>query len=208
MSRSGRKPGGGGRAISEDEVELWQHATRGLEPVRAKPRVRSAADQAAPAPAPARPPPPHSQGAAKPAPSRPPVPGPPAPAAGRAAPLADFDRRQARRVAAGKLEIEARIDLHGLRQRDARARLVAFLREAHAKGRRMVLVITGKGGEPERGDHLRGALGEAERGVLRRNVPLWLEEPEFRSIVLSFTPAAIRHGGDGALYVQLRKGRR
>jgi len=69
----------------------------------------------------------------------------------------------------------------------------------------MLLVITGKGGEVETRDHLARILGEPERGVLRRSVPQWLEEPEFRAIVLSYTTASVRHGGDGALYVRLRK---
>ena len=100
-----------------------------------------------------------------------------------------------------------RLDLHGLRQRDAHARLRAFLLEAHADGLRTVLVITGKGGE-EQPDRLGDLAGERQRGVLRRNVPHWLEEPELRAIVLSFTLAGVRHGGAGALYVQLRKGSR
>ena len=122
------------------------------------------------------------------------------------APLADFDRRKARQIASGKIEVEARIDLHGLRQRDAHARLRAFLLEAHARGHKTVLVITGKGGE-EPADGLGALVGERQRGVLRRNVPHWLEEPDLRAIVLSFTQAGLRHGGAGALYVQLRKAR-
>jgi DNA-nicking Smr family endonuclease len=124
-----------------------------------------------------------------------------------APPLADFDRRKARQIASGKVEVDARIDLHGLRQADAHARLRAFLLEAHARGFKTVLVITGKGGE-EPADRLGDLAGERQRGVLRRNVPHWLGEPELRVIVLSFTPAGVRHGGAGALYVQLRKGGR
>jgi len=71
----------------------------------------------------------------------------------------------------------------------------------------MLLVITGKGGEIETGDHLARILGEPERGVLRRSVPQWLEEPELRAIVLGYTTAGLRHGGEGALYVRLRKAR-
>ena len=114
-----------------------------------------------------------------------------------AAPLAEFERRKARQISSGKIEVDARIDLHGLRQRDAHARLRTFLLEAHADGLRTVLVITGKGGE-EHPDRLGDLAGERQRGVLRRNVPHWLEEPELRSIVLSFTQAGVRHGGSGA----------
>ena len=122
------------------------------------------------------------------------------------APLADFERRKARQIASGKIEVDARIDLHGLRQRDAHTQLRSFLVEAHARGLKTVLVITGKGGD-EPADRFDDLAGERQRGVLRRNVPHWLEEPELRAIVLSFTQAGARHGGAGALYVQLRKGR-
>jgi DNA-nicking Smr family endonuclease len=67
-------------------------------------------------------------------------------------------------------------------------------------------VITGKGRSPASSDSI--AAYESERGILRRNVPRWLEEPDVRNIVVSFTTAAIRHGGEGALYVHLRSSRR
>jgi DNA-nicking Smr family endonuclease len=120
-------------------------------------------------------------------------------------PLAEFDRRAVRQVASGKTAIDARLDLHGLRQRDARIELIAFLRAAQARGCRTVLVVTGKGDAASERDHLAGALGKSQRGVLRHSVPQWLEEPELRSVVLSYTTAGVRHGGAGALYVQLRK---
>jgi DNA-nicking Smr family endonuclease len=123
-----------------------------------------------------------------------------------------LDRRKARRVGSGRVEIEARIDLHGMTQSEAHPALRRFLLKAHADGRRWVLVITGKGAPLDRSlnrstarfDGSDGA-DDAPRGVLRRNVPFWLAEPELRSIVVGFTSAAIRHGGEGALYVQLRK---
>jgi DNA-nicking Smr family endonuclease len=126
----------------------------------------------------------------------------------RPPPLAELDRRAVRQITSGKTAIDARLDLHGARQRDARARLTAFLVDAQAKGHRNVLVITGKGGEAGSADPLGGALGEPQRGVLRRGVPLWLEQPELRAVVLTYTTAGTRHGGDGALYVQLRKARK
>ena len=81
--------------------------------------------------------------------------------------------------------------------------LLRFLRNAHARDARLVLVITGKGSIKL------GARGEGdrERGVLRRQVPQWLALPEFRSLVLGFEDAHVTHGGEGALYVRLRRAR-
>lgn len=113
-------------------------------------------------------------------------------------PVANFDRREARRLGAGRISVDARIDLHGMRQREAHGSLKAFLARAQGHGHRHVLVITGKGGKRE-------SDGAFERGVLNREVPRWLNEPEFRQWVVSFTPAHQRHGGEGALYVRLRR---
>ena len=73
----------------------------------------------------------------------------------------------------------------------ARAALHAFLRRAHDQGLRAVLVITGK-----------GALGD---GVLRRRAPDWLAEPAVRPLIAGVSPAARRHGGEGALYIALKR---
>ena len=206
MSRAGQKSGGGGRNVTADEARLWEHATRSLAPVKAKPRVVSAPAPSAPVSTPTQASQAPTSGKA-PAASREPSAAPVAKAKSRLpAPLADFDRRKARQIASGKIEVEARIDLHGSRQRDARARLHAFLLAAHAKGHKTVLVITGKGGE-EPADGLGSLMGERQRGVIRRSVPHWLEEPDLRAVVLSYTQASPRHGGAGALYVQLRKAR-
>jgi DNA-nicking Smr family endonuclease len=87
------------------------------------------------------------------------------------------------------------------REGEARAGLRTFLYDAHARGELTVLVITGKGARLAAG----AAQGESPRGVLRRNVPLWLAEPDLRAIVTGFSEASARHGGAGALYVRLRK---
>jgi DNA-nicking Smr family endonuclease len=205
MSSAGRKPPGGGRAVTDDEAKLWKYATRALDPVKAKPRVaavREASSDSTGEPLPPR-------AAPSPTPRKSPAPSvaprPPATPKATAPPLAEFDRRKARQIASGKVEVAARIDLHGLRQRDARAELRAFLLRAHAAGHRTVLVITGKGGSDKPAEGLGDLLGERQRGVLKRSVPHWLEEPDLRAIVLSYTQAAVRHGGAGALYVQLRR---
>lgn len=115
-------------------------------------------------------------------------------------PVAQFERKEARRLRTGRTSVDARIDLHGMRQREAHGSLKAFLASVQARGYRHVLVITGKGGKREHD-------GAFERGVLNREVPRWLSEPEFRQWVVSFAPAGKRHGGEGALYVRLRRGK-
>ena len=205
MTRAGRKTGGGSRFLAPDEAELWDYATRSLAKVKAKQRVtaKATADEAPPrrqAAPPDRDASPVRRAGSGAAPGRspPPAAGPVA----RAPPMADFDRREARRIAGGKAEVDARIDLHGLRQRDAHGRLRAFLFDAHARGLKTVLVITGKGGS----ERTSGASAEDQpRGVLRRNVPHWLREADIQSIVVSFTEAGARHGGTGALYIRLRR---
>jgi DNA-nicking Smr family endonuclease len=207
MSGAGQKPGGRGRTVSADEAQLWEQATRALDRVKAKPRVGSAAEPASSQPAPRLPAVTSARTQASQRSSQPPTAAVARKSGKPSAPLAEFERRKARQIASGKIELGARIDLHGLRQDDARSRLRAFLLDAHAKGHKTVLVITGKGGE-EPADPRGARAGERPRGVLRRNVPSWLGEPDLRAIVLSYTAAGVRHGGAGALYVQLRKGGR
>ena len=115
-----------------------------------------------------------------------------------APPLAPIGRRERSQLARGRKAIDARLDLHGMTQERAHRRLVAFLQGASADGATFVLVITGKG---------RASVLEGERGVLRRQVPLWLALPDLRSLVVGFEEAGIGHGGEGALYVRLRRAR-
>jgi DNA-nicking Smr family endonuclease len=119
----------------------------------------------------------------------------------RAAPL---DRQTSRQLDKGKLEVEARLDLHGMRQRDAHAQLRRFLKTAQARGLKHVLVITGKGAEQAAS---RSFYEEDERGVLRNAVPHWLSGPDFASLVVSYSQAPRRLGGEGALYVRVRRPR-
>ena len=119
--------------------------------------------------------------------------------------LTQFDRRLHQRVARGHTAIDARLDLHGMTQMQAHAALMRFLDQAQARDAKLVLVVTGKG--------LGGAITPAtsatgrhgERGVLRRQVPLWLSLPEFRRFIVSFEQAHVGHGGAGALYLRLRR---
>ena len=102
------------------------------------------------------------------------------------------------KLSRGRSEIDARLDLHGMTQVRAHHALLSFLQRAHHEGLTFVLVITGKG--------TAGGL-QAERGVLRRQVPQWLSLPEFRSLVVGFERAHTGHGGEGALYVRIRRAR-
>lgn len=199
-------------AVTDDEASLWHFIAGSVKPLKKpKGRVHATArldDLPIPrAPAAASQPTQPAQ-RSKPAADRPPLPAPPP----KIAPpqLADFDRKKARKIRTGQIEIEARIDLHGMRQHEAHDALRAFLTSCHRRDQRWVLVITGKGG-PARSskvddlDH----FGESNRrGVLRQNVPRWLSEPDLRAIVVSFTTAAIQHGGEGALYIHLRSSKR
>jgi DNA-nicking Smr family endonuclease len=123
-------------------------------------------------------------------------------------PLPTVQRRQARRIASGAIEIEARLDLHGATQSVAHARLVAFLQGSAQRGLKTVLVITGKGASRERASSALAGREREEIGVLRRSVPRWLAEAPLRALVISYQTAAPRHGGDGAFYILLRRSRR
>jgi DNA-nicking Smr family endonuclease len=95
-----------------------------------------------------------------------------------------------------------------MRLDDAHAELISFLRRCHSAGRRLVLVITGKGRDtPDRYAPFDMAVDRSRRGVIRASVPRWLEAPELQAIVVSYSEAGPRHGGEGALYVRLRKAR-
>ena len=125
-----------------------------------------------------------------------------------APPLASFDRRTAQKLGRGKSEPEARLDLHGTGLEDARFALLNFLASRRAQGLKMVLVITGKGASPFARHTLHGVshFHSPEReGKLRREVPRWLEEAQFRIHVIGFQPAHPRHGGGGAYYIRLRR---
>ena len=104
-----------------------------------------------------------------------------------------LDKRSAIRLRRGQLSIDAKLDLHGMTQREAHRALIGFVRGSQGTRRRMVLVITGKGG--------------GGQGVLRAAVPRWLNEASIRPLVLTYAQAHTRDGGGGALYVLLRRKR-
>ena len=180
------------RALSEEEHALWESVAKQIKPLRKKPRaakaqatLSDAETDAVKAVAAARPlSPTQIYGAPKPEPSA-------------APPLAPLGRRERSQLSRGRKQIDARLDLHGMTQTRAHRALFGFLQRAHGEGLTFVLVITGK-----------GKMGtESERGVLRRQVPQWLGLPEFRALVIGFEEAHIGHGGEGALYVRIRRSR-
>jgi DNA-nicking Smr family endonuclease len=178
------------RSLNDEEHQLWHHVTRSVAPLKRK-RAKSVrtVDAVEPRSETDR----HKRPAGtivrpvETKPARKSAAVPPQPP-----PLALLERRAKRRLARGHEEIAARIDLHGRTQSEAHAALLRFLMRAQHEQARFVLVITGKG-------------GEAGRGVLRRQVPLWLSLPEFRPLVLGFETAHAGHGGEGALYIRIRR---
>jgi DNA-nicking Smr family endonuclease len=112
--------------------------------------------------------------------------------------LSPIPRREKQKLARGNMAIDARVDLHGMTQAEAYTALQRHLHRSQANGAKFVLVITGKGVP---------AAFYSERGVLRRQVPIWLSLPEFRRYVLGFDTADAGHGGEGALYVRLKRAR-
>jgi DNA-nicking Smr family endonuclease len=193
-------------SLTEDEHDVWDYVAQSVTPVDAKHHVPLFDHLVEP---------PESIAKARRQSKSVPVSTAPAtvPPAGHTAKrqppaeLSDFEPRKAKRIGRGHIEIDARIDLHGDRQDDAHQRLRAFLLNCFHAGQRTVLVITGKGRDTDA--HGTSDIGyeRRERGVLKRNVPRWLAEPEMRAIVVSYTSAHVRHGGEGALYVQLRRRR-
>jgi DNA-nicking Smr family endonuclease len=113
-----------------------------------------------------------------------------------------MDHGAHRKMIRGKLTPEGRIDLHGMTLGQAHPALIRFILDAHAAGKRLVLVITGKGRDRDEGDPI-----PVRRGVLRHHVPGWLHAPPLGALVLEIREAHRRHGGGGAYYVYLRKGR-
>ena len=178
----------GDAAFGDDDSLVWKRLTSGVKAYRSDP------------PAPVRPKPsptPRRRKGVAPQPqmttSVAAKPAPPDPVDLRVGEHAGIDKSTRRRFAQGQMEIEARLDLHGATAAQAERRLSGFIDNAVRQGQRCVLVITGKGVEGT--------------GVLRRLVPQWLKSPPLAPFVLAISAARPGDGGDGALYVLLRRRR-
>ena len=180
------------RPVSADEAKLFRESVKDAAPLAAhkrKPRVETP---------PAPPPTPPAVAAAQPSviPPKPKMEPP------RRAPLAaldhgsaaGIDKRTLERFRKGEMGVDATLDLHGMHQDAAHAALLRFVERAAAGGQRCLLIVTGKG------------LREGT-GVLRAQVPRWLNEASLRPLILAIHRARPQHGGDGALYVLLKRKR-
>ncbi len=189
----------GPRALTPEEQSLWDRVrdqTNPMHPQRAAPKLQEQVRQPRAVPAPA------------------PIPsfriGERHTETAIPRPLANeptsrpvkMDRKSFTNLKRGKLKPEARIDLHGLTLAQAHPALNRFIVDSHAMGRRLVLVITGKG-KTERDN---GPI-PVRRGILRYQVPHWLDTPPLSQVVLQVAEAHLKHGGGGAYYVYLRRHR-
>jgi len=187
------------RGLTPEDKDLWARVARSAVPLHPeRPKAADPEMRPAPKPAPLRAALPDFQ-IGQMVPSRPlSISHSPTPAQRLSQQPLRMDPKTHRRMAQGKLVPEARLDLHGLTLAAAHPELIGFILSCHAQGRRLVLVITGKG----KGDH--GPL-PTRSGALRHQVPHWLHMPPLSGVVQQVTAAHYRHGGEGAYYVYLRR---
>jgi len=178
------------RVLTPDEARIWRAVASSVTPLPGR-HLPEVEEPPATAPA-ASPPPPPAPPSFLPARLVPPPPRE-LPALGLGT-TPGLDKRSAERMKKGEMEIDARLDLHGMTQDSAHAHLLAFIQRAYDAGRRCVLVITGKG-------------KNQGTGVLKANTPRWLNQSPCRERILGFSHAKPQHGGDGALYVLIKRRR-
>lgn len=115
----------------------------------------------------------------------------------------NMDKKNFDRLKKGKLQVDGRIDLHGMTLAQAHPALNGFIRGSHASGKRLLLVITGKGTTT----YDNNSVMPTRRGVLKQQVPQWLAMAPLAPLILQVTQATQKHGGGGAYYVYLRRQR-
>ena len=187
------------RNLGKEELELWNEVRRTTRPMHPESTGRQSAEK-----------PPKKPG--KPVTRPLPIHGqPPASRPMTSVTLApdiseqlgrnlSMDARKFKSMQRGKLKPDARIDLHGMTLDQAHPRLIAFVQKSYSDGRRLILVITGKGKSRDEGGPI-----PVRHGVLRHQVPHWLNMAPLKSMILQVSQAHARHGGSGAYYVYLRR---
>lgn len=186
MARRGPPP------ISDDDRRIWARVTGTVTPPRVRKAARIAIDTPDATPIPASPPGKSHKPVRAPAPTVTaaiPPSSTPRPPSVRAPDV--LEPRRQRRLSRERDPIEASLDLHGYGRFEAEDVLRAFLLSSQARGLRAVLVVTGQG--------RRGG------GVIRASIVEWLQSTTLRSVVSGFASAHRRHGGDGAIYVTLKR---
>jgi DNA-nicking Smr family endonuclease len=188
------------RDLRDEERALWDEVMRDVRRMRGAKSVKPPAEKKRTATR-------VSAAPALPAPA--PVPAPAVLKRPKTPAVFGVDGATAERLKRGKVEPDAVIDLHGMTQAQAHARLVSFVKRAHEHAYRCVLVVTGKGSPLAQHDEGRGFVmpERSKAGVLKTMVPRWLEEEGLRALVVGVHAAHQRHGGSGALYVYLRRKR-
>ncbi len=191
--RPGRRPW-----LTPEDEEIWRTVTRTLKPLKPGRAVKDRTN----APPPAAPSPAGRTvvSAAVQTSARPPAPAPVRKPPPRIQPIEDKIKR---RLARGRLSVDMKLDLHGMRQHEAHDALLGFIHRARGQGARIVTVVTGKG----RGSRAEHDAHAHPGGVLQRMVRHWLAAPELRHCVIGFDEADAAHGGSGALYVRIRRDR-
>ena len=189
------------RRLNEDDLELWRRVTERTEKLELNKLFTPEIDAPAPAPPQVRRAKIALQGN-KPQPNMKKRSNDLRPTLAeqmKAAPV-QMDHKAYGKLKRGKLRPEGRIDLHGMTLDRAHPALNGFIMDAHARGKRLVLVITGKG-------KIRDEPGPipTRTGILRHQVPRWLHAPPLGQVVMQVTGAHLKHGGEGAYYVYLRR---
>ena len=180
------------RGLSEEEAQAWEAVAATVVPLDATAPVKAGSN----AP-PSRPPPP-----SRPSPDPKPVPHAVTPPIARRAPApGNLDGGWDKRLKRGEVQPDLTLDLHGHGLDAAYRRLMDGVAQARAIEARTILLVTGKPRPVDAAD--RGT----RRGAIRAKVLDWLAASPHHDAIAAVRRAHIRHGGDGALYIVLRRGR-
>lgn len=184
-----------GASDEKDDATLWRAVTKTVEPLKDRDALFMDLDlpDAEIGDTPMVPKSIAKYVAIRPRPPAPPTPKQPLPELSHGS-QPGLDKATAKRLRRGKTQLSGRIDLHGMTQAEARPALERFLDAAWRDNKREVLVITGK-----------GTRADGSIGVLRQAVPGWLNMAPNRARITAFTHAAAKDGGEGALYVRIKR---